>query len=183
MSEKQSVSTGGGCLFVLALLAAVCIWAKWSFWAALAFLAAAFVLTVVVIAKTDAAQRAQREAEQAARLAALTARFGAEHARRIMNGEYWQGATVEMMHEAFGAPADVKQRVMKTKTRETHCYDETGKNRYALRLHFENGVLVGWDVSSRAEARCEPSVQPKPSIRLSRSRAKSSDCSAISTSP
>jgi hypothetical protein len=146
MSEKHSVSTGGGCLFVLALLAAIFMWAKWSFWAALAFLAAAFVLTMVVIAKADAAQRAQQEAERSARLASLTARFGEEPARRILAGEYWQGATVEMMHEAFGAPADVKQSVMKTKARETHCYDETGKNRYALRLHYENGVLVGWDV-------------------------------------
>lgn len=145
MSEKQSASTAGGCLFVLALLVGIFIWAKWSFWAALAFLIGAFVLTVVAMGRAETARRAQQEAERAARLAALTARFGEDNARRILAGQYWQGATVEMMYEAFGAPVDVKQSVMKTKTRETHCYNATGKNRYALRLHYENGVLVGWD--------------------------------------
>lgn len=128
-------ASGSGCLTALGLIAFCLVWKAWSFWAALAICVALVVAGALVSA-----------ASRKARLAELTARFGAEAAHAIIAGQYWQGATREMMYEVFGRPVEVKQSVMKTKTRETHCYRPTGKNRYALRLHYENGVLVGWDV-------------------------------------
>jgi hypothetical protein len=76
----------------------------------------------------------------------LTARFGAKIAALIMNRQVWQGATYEMLLESRGAPADVKEHVLKTKTKHTFCYDRVAKNRFKLRVHLEGGIVVGWDV-------------------------------------
>jgi hypothetical protein len=80
-----------------------------------------------------------------ARKVDLRTRFGDEIAEAILQGRYWQGATSEMICESLGAPADVRERVMKTKTKTTYCYQPLAKRRYALKIHFENGIVVGWD--------------------------------------
>lgn len=79
------------------------------------------------------------------RLAALTARFGADIAGRIMREEIWEGATREMIQESLGDPVDTDEKVMKGKTRHTLKYDRTGRNKFGLRVTLENDVCVGWD--------------------------------------
>lgn len=79
------------------------------------------------------------------RLAALTARFGAAVAERIMAGEVWQGQTEEQLQEALGAPAAVNERVLKTKTKHVWKYHAIAANRYALHVMLEDGVVVGWE--------------------------------------
>ncbi|MCO7641904.1 DUF2845 domain-containing protein [Pseudomonas sp. S 311-6] len=64
---------------------------------------------------------------------------------RIMGRMMWQGQTEEQLRDSLGRPADVDQRVMKSKTRETWKYHRQGKNRYGLRVTLENGLVVGWD--------------------------------------
>ncbi|MFT8276128.1 DUF2845 domain-containing protein [Kerstersia gyiorum] len=64
---------------------------------------------------------------------------------RIMGRMMWQGQTEEQLRDSLGAPADVDQRVMKSKVRETWKYHRQGKNRYSLRVTLENGLVVGWD--------------------------------------
>lgn len=97
----------------------------------------------------DAAQRqaymAAKEAEKAARYATLCGRFGERSADAIMAGRYWQGATVEMIEESLGLPDDVKEKVYKTKTKATYYYRPISAQRYELKIHFEDGVVVGWD--------------------------------------
>ncbi|HEY5373748.1 MAG TPA: hypothetical protein VIK01_08670 [Polyangiaceae bacterium] len=88
---------------------------------------------------------AQEEEHRKERYAALETRFGIDVAQAILKHEYWQGATVDMITESLGEPADVKQRIYKTKTKATYCYKPIGVKRYALRIHFENGAVVGWD--------------------------------------
>lgn len=130
-------SEGGvlGCLMFIGFIAFALLWAKVSLGLALAVLIGFFVLVGYLGSR---AAKARREA--------LVARFGPEIADAIIAKKYWQGATFEMMQEAHGAPAEVRQKVMKTKTRETHCYNQTAKNRFAFKLHYEDGVVVGWDV-------------------------------------
>ena len=79
------------------------------------------------------------------RLASLTARFGAEAAAHIMRKDIWQGATPEMIMQSIGQPVDIDEQVLKTKTKRTFKYCQTGKNKFALRVMFEDGVCVGWD--------------------------------------
>lgn len=91
------------------------------------------------------AYMAAKEAELAARRVSLYARFGDEVAPAIIAGRYWQGATMEMMRESLGAPSDVREQVYKTKTKTTLCYHPINSRQYGLKVHFENGIVVGWD--------------------------------------
>lgn len=63
----------------------------------------------------------------------------------IMRRMFWQGQTQEQLIDSMGGPVDVDERVLKTKTKETWKYNRVGKNRFALRIILENGVVVGWD--------------------------------------
>lgn len=131
---KSSEGGALGCLMLIGIVAFVLLWVKASFGVALLVLVGFMALVGYL---GSSAQKARR--------AALTARFGAEIADAIMAKKYWQGATFEMMKEAHGEPVEVRQKVLKSKTRETHCYQQTAKNRFALRLHYEDGEVVGWD--------------------------------------
>jgi hypothetical protein len=75
----------------------------------------------------------------------LVARFGEDAAHRVLARKLWQGATGEMVREMLGAPGDVARRVFKTKTTETWKYGALPRNRYRLRVMFENDVCVGWE--------------------------------------
>jgi hypothetical protein len=88
---------------------------------------------------------AAAEAAQRARLAALTERFGEENASQIMRGSIWSGQTREMLVEALGHPSDIDIKILKTKSKTTYKYVPTGKNRYALRVFLDDGVVVGWE--------------------------------------
>jgi len=134
-----------------------------SFVGALAISAGVGVVALVVKSQLDRTARqqallaeaaaaraaAEREREEAkardARSANLRERFGPENAQRIMAGRYWLGATAEMIREALGTPSDIRERVLKTKTKVTLCYHPTSKKRFALKIHLENDVVVGWD--------------------------------------
>ena len=97
------------------------------------------VVGLAVFAIRGSALRHQQRRET------LIARFGPDIAERILAGQYWQGATSEMLTESLGAPLDVKERVLKTKTKHTYCYQQTAKNRFALKVHLEDDQVVGWD--------------------------------------
>jgi hypothetical protein len=62
-----------------------------------------------------------------------------------MGRRLWQGATVPMVLEMLGEPADRSHRVFKTKTKETWRYHHLGGHRYGLTVTFEDGVCVGWN--------------------------------------
>jgi len=64
---------------------------------------------------------------------------------KLMQGMFWQGQTKEQLIDSLGKPLNIDQKVLKTKTKEAWKYNETGKNRYALKIIIENGEVVGWD--------------------------------------
>jgi hypothetical protein len=64
---------------------------------------------------------------------------------KIMKRMFWQGQTSEQLLDSLGQPLDTDQRVLKTKIKETWKYNNTGKNRFGLRITLENNVVVGWD--------------------------------------
>ncbi len=77
----------------------------------------------------------------------LTAKYGdPEVARRIMQRVVWQGETQEQLRESFGAPADIDQKVLKTKSKQVWKYRPTGKNRFGLKVTLEDGVVEAWDM-------------------------------------
>lgn len=64
---------------------------------------------------------------------------------KLMKGMFWQGQTEGQLLDSLGHPLDIDQKVLKTKTKEVWKYQETGKNRYALKIILENSEVVGWD--------------------------------------
>lgn len=77
----------------------------------------------------------------------LTARYrDPEIARRIMQRVVWQGETREQLRESFGEPADIDQKVLKTKSKEVWKYRPTGKNRFGLKVTLDDGIVVAWDM-------------------------------------
>lgn len=77
---------------------------------------------------------------------ALLKKYGdAALVEKIMRRMFWQGQTQEQLLDSLGRPLDIDERVLKTKTKETWKYNRQGKNRFALRVILENGVVVGWD--------------------------------------
>ena len=65
-------------------------------------------------------------------------------ADKLMNKVIWQGETMEQLMDSFGSPIDIEQTVLKTKTKVTWKYGKTGKNRYNLKIHLEDGEVTGW---------------------------------------
>ena len=103
------------------------------------------VVGVVVLIGGLVASSKIAKARAAARLAELTALYGAENADRIIRGVIWQGASPAMIVESIGDPADIDEKVFKTKTKQVYKYAQKGKNSFLLRITFEDGVCVGWD--------------------------------------
>ena len=65
--------------------------------------------------------------------------------RKILGGYFWQGQTQEQLIDSIGRPTAIDSRVLKSATREVWKYNQTAKNRYALRVTLENGHVTGWD--------------------------------------
>jgi len=63
----------------------------------------------------------------------------------LLDETFWQGQTAEQLRDSLGEPLDIDQKVLKTKTKEIWKYQQTGKNRYALKITLDDGVVVSWD--------------------------------------
>lgn len=62
----------------------------------------------------------------------------------IMSKKIRQGMSTEQLVESWGRPADVDEKVYKTKVKYTYKYNRTGKNRFKERVYVENDLVVGW---------------------------------------
>lgn len=77
---------------------------------------------------------------------ALLTKYGdAKIVEMILSSSVWQGQTQEQLLDSLGNPVDVDQKVLKSKTREIWKYNQTGSNRFGLRITVEDKVVVGWD--------------------------------------
>lgn len=68
-----------------------------------------------------------------------------ELVEKLMKGMFWQGQDSEQLKDSLGKPIDISYQVFKTKNKETWKYQKTGNNRYNLKIHLEDGVVIGWD--------------------------------------
>lgn len=75
----------------------------------------------------------------------LIDRYGdPEIARCLMKGILWQGETAEQVRESLGEPADIDEKVLKTKTKEVWKYRPTARNGFGLKITLDDGVVTGW---------------------------------------
>ena len=63
----------------------------------------------------------------------------------LMQESFWRGQTADQLRDSLGEPLDIDQKVLKTKLKEVWKYQELGKNRYALKITLDDGVVVDWD--------------------------------------
>jgi len=76
----------------------------------------------------------------------LLAKYGdPDLVAQIMSKRVTQGMTSEMVLDSLGRPADVNQKVLKTKKKEVWKYGHKGGNRYSTRIILEDDEVVGWD--------------------------------------
>lgn len=76
----------------------------------------------------------------------LTERYGdPEIADRIMKCVLWKGETQEQLTESLGQPADIDQKVLKTKTKEVWKYRKVKHNRFGLKVTLDDGIVTGWE--------------------------------------
>lgn len=112
-------------------------------WAVIILLGLSALMVAAYFANKRAEQRKAEELRQ--RREYLMRKYGdAEIVEDIINGVIRQGMTYEMVIDSWGKPADVDERVFKTKTSHTFKYHQTGRNQFASRVKLENGIVVGW---------------------------------------
>jgi hypothetical protein len=93
-----------------------------------------------------ARQEADRIRRVEERRSELLAKYGEEKiVDAIMRQSYWQGQTAEQLRDSLGNPADIDEKVLKTKKKEVWKYRHLGGNRFGLRITLEHEQVVGWD--------------------------------------
>ena len=103
---------------------------EWLIWGA------AFIIAICLISNDLDKKKRER----------LMSKYGDSHlVEKLMAKSIWQGQTEGQLIDSIGKPLDIDQKVLKTKVKETWKYDKSGKNRYNLKVVFENGLVVGWD--------------------------------------
>jgi hypothetical protein len=100
--------------------------------------------------KARQAELAQQEAErlrrEEERRSELPRKYGDEKVvDAIMRQSYWQGQTAEQLRDSLGTPADIDEKVLKTKRKEIWKYHHLGGNRFGLRITLEQEQVVGWE--------------------------------------
>lgn len=82
----------------------------------------------------------------AMRRAALMKKYGDKDlVDKLMRRMIWEGQTAGQLTDSIGAPTQIDEKVMKSKTRETWKYHQRSKTRFGLRVTVEDGLVVGWD--------------------------------------
>jgi hypothetical protein len=108
--------------------------------------------------QVEAHQQALWEEQQrAARWQNLCSTFGEATAHRIFAGKIWLGQRHDMLVAALGRPGSTKQRVLKTKTKETWSYWPDGRGHFRLKVTIEGGAVVGWETLEGISA---PATEP-----------------------
>lgn len=90
-------------------------------------------------------EQKQAEEEEERLLQQWISKYGEVEGPRVLRNEVWQGMTSEQLLDSRGSPADIDRWVMKSKTKETWKYGQTGKNRFSERIFVEDNEVVGWE--------------------------------------
>ncbi len=80
------------------------------------------------------------------RMAYLIEKYGDETiVQHILQKHFWHGQTDQQLLDSLGNPLSVDRKSMATRRREVWKYNSRGRNRYALRITLDDGIVIGWD--------------------------------------
>lgn len=75
-----------------------------------------FIITYSVTSQRERARKElERERQREARRAYIRKKYDADTADRILRRNVWTGETAEQLRDSLGSPADVDQKLLKTK--------------------------------------------------------------------
>jgi hypothetical protein len=102
----------------------------------------AIVLAIVLFISLNARRRLK-----------LMAKYNDQQAvDMIMSKRIWEGMTEAQLIEAWGRPAEIDERVLKTKTAHVYKYNRSGKASFRDKVKLDDGVVIGWDQKGRRES-------------------------------
>lgn len=108
-----------------------------------------WVIPVLTVLAGIAAYFWYQHDKQQKRLQYLRSKYSSEEVvQDIFQGRFWQGQTEDQLKDALGAPSEVDNKVLKTKTRQVWKYQPRGGNRFGLRITVEDGYVTGWEKKS-----------------------------------
>jgi hypothetical protein len=112
--------------------------------AAIIWIVISLIVGAIIIAMMmQAAAAAKAEEERRDR---IYTKYGKTPlAEKLIARTIWTGETAAQLRDSLGQPLDVDQKVLKTKKKEIWKYNQTGTNRYALKITLDNDEVVGWD--------------------------------------
>ena len=131
-----------------------------TFWQGVVLLCGAVALAAMLTKNLDLS--AKRQAYLARRRHLLT-KYNNDEALvdMILAGQMGQGMTTEMLTDSIGEPVEINKRVLATRTEHTYKYGQTGVNRFAVRVHLEDGIVTGWEISGAT-----PDLVDRPPSRV-----------------
>jgi len=141
VARRKKQDAALGVLIVLALVIGIPLWliSKASDAVGPAMVIVGIILAIIGVIAIKARNRAARRAY-------LLSKYGdSVIVDAIMRKNYWHGQTHHQLVDSIGSPSAVDDQFLKTKKRQVWKYQQTGKNRYKLRLTLENDIVVGWD--------------------------------------
>ncbi|RKW38789.1 MAG: hypothetical protein D8B60_10960 [Moraxella sp.] len=149
MAKKKNEDGSGFGLIVLIVGVIICY--SWDFLVRnRLFLSIGFVVCLLTILhfrrKSKEKKRAEMERRRIERFNYLYSKYVDEDiVVSIMNQEFWQGQTEEMLLDSLGYPDDKDIKVLKSKRREVWKYDKISARSYRTKIILENGIVVGYD--------------------------------------
>jgi hypothetical protein len=94
--------------------------------------------------RKEAARR--KAAEEERRVHLVQRKYsGSPYASDIAAGLVRQGMTYGMVLDAWGQPASVDRKVLKTKTKEVLKYNPGPRRTFGNKVFLEDGIVVGWE--------------------------------------
>ena len=103
------------------------------------------IVTIGIVLVTAYTSKKRREDLERRRAVLLAKYHDPKIVDMILRHMFWQGQSQEQLLDSLGRPADIDQKVMKTKVKEIWKYNQTGTNRFGLRITIEDNVVIGWD--------------------------------------
>lgn len=104
------------------------------------------VASLVVHSLTGSAARNRKVEEERLRRDMIEQAYAnSPYKLDILNGSIRQGMTANMVVAAWGPPAAIERKVLKTKTREILKYGPGPGRSFANKVTIENGIVVGWE--------------------------------------
>ena len=110
-----------------------------------------FVVACKLAVKLDIfGQKKRRQKAQLANLRAQLAYLRNKYrdealVRRMVQGQIWPGQAAEQLNDSIGLPTAIDDIQLKTRKRQVWKYNQTGINRFSLRITLDDDVVVSWD--------------------------------------